>query len=300
MNRWRWGTGLFVTLVLIQQSAFAVCDSELEVAASSNPSYAENIKYTHAARLKNPSGSTTADVFLREIKINEDGISRGMSRRYIEGFGAEAGRGMVANHQYQLCMNKWSLNFIQNRSNNSSNASTSQQPQNNSQTSDQSQQNQSAQQQAEQDRLVTGPKEDCTLLLQQRPVVPADYIACLKRNVSRERNAASAGGGQSNDGAQQQSAQAQQRATQNQARADQARQGKRRQHEPENEASHSARLWGLVWRHEEHLQFQSLVHLLRLPPQRKFLAHRHELREAILWLRLSRPRPHQCCPHQRC
>lgn len=38
--------------------------------------------------------------------------------------------------------------------------------------------------------------------------------------------------------AQQQSAQAQQRAQQNQARADQARQGKRRRHEPENEASH--------------------------------------------------------------
>jgi hypothetical protein len=38
--------------------------------------------------------------------------------------------------------------------------------------------------------------------------------------------------------AQQQSQQAQQQARQNQARADQARQGKRRRHEPENEASH--------------------------------------------------------------
>jgi hypothetical protein len=99
-----------------------------------------------------------------------------------------------------------------------------------------------------QDELVTGPKEDCVALI--KSVKPEQMhevnIACIKRNGSRDRNAANGNTQQpaaetqqrADQAAKQQSNQAQQVANQNQAQADHSRQGKRRRHEAENEASH--------------------------------------------------------------
>ncbi|WP_396433279.1 hypothetical protein [Limnohabitans sp.] len=73
---------LAVGLLISVQSAWAVCEAELEAAISASD--ADGDKYLggrmrreHAERHKNPSGSTTADVFIRAIKHNEVGISRG-------------------------------------------------------------------------------------------------------------------------------------------------------------------------------------------------------------------------------
>ncbi len=214
MNRWLRCFCILVVLYSVLNPAWAICENEERAYARvlserSQPGEGES-------RARDISKNWYEQCKARSQKENENVVMSAQENlRALQDKTGIGNREMTAALNTSICIVKYCI------AGNSNSQTTQALP---------------AQQQAEQDSRVTGPKEDCTLLLQQRPVVPADHIACLRRNVSRERNAASAGGGQSNDGAQQQAAQAQLRATQNQARADQARQGKRKTHDPAAEA----------------------------------------------------------------
>lgn len=138
---------------LICNAAFAVCDSELEnvmnMTDQKNPNAATGANWYRAghAQLTKDPGSATADVLIRAIKINEDGIARGPA--IARDFGQARARAHVSYHQYDMCINKWKLNFVQSRSNRPTDAAMQPSIQNNSPNQNE-QQSQGAQQQSQQ------------------------------------------------------------------------------------------------------------------------------------------------------
>ena len=151
---------LIAFLSMTSNIALAVCDAELSNAINmtdqktpDNQMGANWYRYNHEQSIKNPRGSADAVSLTRGIKTSEEGIARG--RIVSDNFGPARGRAHVSYHQYQLCMYKWRLDFIQSRQNQPPTAiaspsidnSSASQPQQNQSTQQQSQQ---AQQQAQQ------------------------------------------------------------------------------------------------------------------------------------------------------
>ena len=222
MNRWLRCFCVLVVLYSVLNPAWAICENEERAYARvlserSQPGEGES-------RARDISKNWYEQCKARSQKENENVVMSAQENlRALQDKTGIGNREMTAALNTSICIVKYCI------AGNSNSQTTQALP---------------AQQQAEQDSRVTGPKEDCSALI--RSAKPEQMhevnIACIKRNGSRDRNAATVGRGNSdgakqNQAAQQQSQQAQQQAQQTQARADQARQGKRKRHEPENEAS---------------------------------------------------------------
>jgi hypothetical protein len=238
MNRWLRYLSVCVALLGSSVSVWSQeCESEIQ-----------NYAITSAANQNQTTAQSLQDIrnriipyFLKQInempveyaaqKINE--LQELIASRRSER--DNAGRNVVAGSELELC-------FMKNRKFKATNSGGQSSP-----TNKQSQQSPQPYIPGTStlDRYLTAPKEDCDAIPQSYNVSDRQFAVsqCRLRNANRDKyaanaNAASAQPATNEQSAQQKAQQAQQQAQQNQARADQARQGKRRRHEPENEASH--------------------------------------------------------------
>jgi hypothetical protein len=235
MNRWLRGLSVTAFLFLHSGSSWAFCEAEFEAFARADkidPVEYKNKLGDAAIRIKRDQSRS---LILENLKGVEDDLRKILTESHDEL--------MVARRKAWICLYKWALgekvasdaNSGQTNSNSSSANNQSPQPYKPGTST--------------LDRYLTAPKEDCDAIPQSYNVSDRQFSVsqCRLRNANRDKyaanananaNAASAQPATNAQSAQQQSQQAQQAATIQQVRADQARQGKRRRHEPENEASH--------------------------------------------------------------
>jgi hypothetical protein len=188
-------TGIFILFISTQ--TFAICDSELQTAVNKGNDRADaDLRRIHPFLLRERGRNSVSEI---QSKIES-------SKEYIvylnnsKDFSAAYREQSYTYHLYMICMNESELDFIRNRTSDTSNATRQQQSQ--------QQSNQSQPQRPQQSQQLTQQNH-------QRSS-DAEELAASNRII----------------GSQKQSTQ------EFQQKADQARQGKRRRHEPENEASH--------------------------------------------------------------
>jgi hypothetical protein len=232
MNRWLRGLSVLAFLFLHSGSSWALCEAEFDAFARADK--VDPVEY------RNKLGAAALEIkrdqprklTLENLKNAEDDLRTTLTEYHTEL--------MVARRKAWICLYKWVLdekvvnnaNSGQTNSNSSSASNQSLQPYKPGTST--------------LERYLTAPKEDCDAIPQSYNVSDRQFSVsqCRLRNANRDKYAAnanatsanSAADAQATQSAKQQSNQSQQTANQNQARADQARQGKRRRHEPENEA----------------------------------------------------------------
>jgi hypothetical protein len=238
----------YLTLLILVTAtqAFAICDAERQrYAYTYSKSYGGNIE----ANLKN-----NIDDAVRNYS-QKDAIS--WAERELNRHASIKSEGVfVSNKEAAIEHLKCFINWARNNSTAFGNNNSNQTQQSTPLPSNADKQ---AQQEA-QDRLVTGPRESCELIY-KRPdfnkdylnILNNEYMPCLARNSSRERNAKRDGTYQAYKDTRQQTQtnsplqlnpeqkaqeDAQQRAKMIEQEADQKRRGKRKVHDPAAEAHH--------------------------------------------------------------